>query len=145
MAQSTRHGAQLSAKDTLVMEALRAAARPLSAYDIIDLLHTEGISSPPTVYRALKRLTHAGLAHRIESLNAFVPCAQAAHVSAAAFAICSDCGTVIEFHQPDAIEKLAQWADQHTFQVNRMTIELRGQCDSCASAPTNPTARRGQA
>jgi Fur family transcriptional regulator, zinc uptake regulator len=134
MARSTRHGAQLNAKETLIVEALRAAARPLSAYDIIDLLRAEGISSPPTVYRALKRLTHAGLAHRIESLNAFVPCAHAAHASGAAFAICSDCGSVIEFHKPDAIENLAQWAAQNTFQVNRMTIELRGQCHSCALA-----------
>jgi Fur family transcriptional regulator, zinc uptake regulator len=140
MARSTRHGAQLNAKDTLIVETLRAAARPLSAYAIIDLLHAEGISSPPTVYRALKRLTHAGLAHRIESLNAFVSCAQAAHASAAAFAICSDCGTVIEFHQPTTTASLAQWADQNTFQVNTMTIELRGQCDSCASAPRTPTA-----
>ncbi len=123
-------------KDALIVEALRRAARPLSAYDLIELLHEAGVSSPPTVYRALKRLTEAGLAHRIESLNAFVSCAYGGHTGTAAFAICCDCGTVSEFHQDAVVALLSQWAASRDFLIHKTTIELRGRCHDCASKTT---------
>ena len=51
----------------------------MSAYDLIQVLHSEGMSSPPTMYRALRQLVDAGVAHRIESLNAFVACRHEHH------------------------------------------------------------------
>lgn len=116
------------------MEALRRAARPLSAYDLIDLLHDDGISSPPTVYRALKRLTDLGLTHRIESLNAFVSCSHGGHTSTAAFAICNDCKSVSEFHQDALADLLRIWAQERRFQLLNTTIEIKGRCHSCASS-----------
>lgn len=120
-----RRTAKLSEKEALIEAALKKAARPLSAYDLIEVLHADGISSPPTVYRALKRLTDAGLAHRIESLNAFVSCAHAGHGGSAAFAICGDCKSVTEFHQDQVVRLLEQWAHTNAFQVVKTTIEPR--------------------
>lgn len=134
MARESRGQRALSAKETLIVDALRQARRPLSAYDLIELLHGDGVSSPPTVYRALKRLTEAGLAHRIESLNAFVSCAHGGHTGTAAFAICDDCGTVDEFHQDAVVELLARWARDRQFRIDKTTIELRGLCRNCAAA-----------
>ena len=134
MARTKRLPTTLSDKERLIREALRAAKRPLSAYDLIELLHNDGVSSPPTVYRALKRLTEAGFAHRIESLNAFVCCSHDVHASSAAFAICDDCGAVTEFHQGAVTERLGDWAQAQAFDVQKTTIELRGRCRDC-SAP----------
>jgi Fur family transcriptional regulator, zinc uptake regulator len=134
MARGSRAQQALSPKETLIVEALRRAARPMSAYDLIELLHDEGVSSPPTVYRALKRLTDLGLTHRIESLNAFVSCSHGGHAGSAAFAICSDCGTVSEFHHEAVATLLGAWADEQQFSIQKTTIELRGQCHDCVSA-----------
>jgi Fur family zinc uptake transcriptional regulator len=140
MARSSKSQRALSPKERLIVGALRRADRPLSAYDLIDLLHTEGVSSPPTVYRALKRLTELGLTHRIESLNAFVPCVHGGHAGTAAFAICSDCGMVSEFHHDAVAALLRTWAGEHHFEIRQTTIELRGQCHDCGHTVDGQTS-----
>jgi Fur family transcriptional regulator, zinc uptake regulator len=140
MGRAKRAPSALNEKEQLIRDALRAAARPLSAYDLIELLHENGVSSPPTVYRALKRLTDAGFAHRVESLNAFVCCSHDAHASSAAFAICDDCGSVTEFHHDNVTDKLDSWAQAQAFKLEKTTIELRGRCRSCTAGPTQSDA-----
>jgi Fur family transcriptional regulator, zinc uptake regulator len=137
MARGSKSQDGLSPKEALIVEALRRAARPLSAYDLIELLHDEGVSSPPTVYRALKRLTEMGITHRIESLNAFVCCSHGGHNGTAAFAICADCGTVSEFHHDAVASLLGAWAEEQDFSIQKTTIELRGQCHDCGSSTAN--------
>jgi Fur family zinc uptake transcriptional regulator len=60
-----------------VLEMLVTPPRPLNAYDLMAKLTPLAIASPPTVYRALKRLISDGKVHRIESLNAFIACSHA--------------------------------------------------------------------
>jgi Fur family zinc uptake transcriptional regulator len=136
MPRNSRPRQSLTTRELLVEGALRKAGRPLSAYDLIELLHNDGVSSPPTVYRVLKRLTEAGLAHRVESLNAFVSCAHAGHSVQAAFAICRDCGAVSEFHDGDIARHVQRWADDNKFRIGKSTIELLGQCSACQASPT---------
>lgn len=117
----------------MIADALRAAGRPVGAYEIIDKLREKAVLAPQTVYRSLDRLIAAGAAHRLESINAFVACSHASHVGAAVFAICEDCGRVDEFDQPKAVEALAAWARREHFSVRTMTLELRGRCSRCAA------------
>lgn len=134
MARGAGSQRALSPNETLIIKALRKAGRPLGAYDLIGLLHSEGVSSPPTVYRALKRLTELGLTHRIESLNAFVSCAHGGHDGSAVFAICNDCGATSEFHLDEVGDLLGRWSRQQGFAVQSTMIELRGRCGACTSA-----------
>lgn len=134
-----KHDSALNPKEMLVAATLQEAARPLSAYDIIDRLKGQGFSSPPTVYRALARLVEAGLAHRLESLNAFVSCAHGSHGGAAMFAICDSCGEVDEFDQGDVVKRLKKWAKGARFAVRTMTLELRGRCAECAQTQGSAT------
>lgn len=120
-------------QDKMIVEALRAAGRPVSAYEIIDRLREQASLAPQTVYRSLDRLIAAGSAHRLESLNAFVACSHTTHEGAAVFAICDDCGAVTELESPKAIEALAAWAKRERFIVRAMTLELRGRCAACAA------------
>jgi len=123
------------AQDKLIVEALRDVGRPVSAYELIDQLRDKGVTAPPTVYRALGRLIADGLAHRLESLNAFVACQHShQHCVAAVFAICESCGMVNEFHEDAAVELLAAWADKSQFAMREMTLELRGRCSQCTGA-----------
>jgi Fur family zinc uptake transcriptional regulator len=120
-------------QDKMIVDALRGAGRPVSAYEIIDQLRGKATLAPQTVYRALDRLIASGSAHRLESLNAFVACAHLAHDGAAVFAICDSCGIVTEFEEPRAIAALAAWAKKAKFQTRTMTLELRGRCAACAN------------
>jgi Fur family zinc uptake transcriptional regulator len=113
---------------------LAHAAGPLSAYDILDRLRGDGLRAPLQVYRALDKLTERGLAHRLESLNAFVCCADAhCHdTGTIAFAICEACGKVEEFAEPAIAQKLKNWSRSSGFRPSRMTVELHGICKACA-------------
>jgi Fur family transcriptional regulator, zinc uptake regulator len=123
-------------QDRIIVTALRDVGRPVSAYELIEQVRGKGVTAPPTVYRALQRLIDDGLAHRLESLNAFVACSHAHHRGKAVFAICEACGTVQEFDSPGAIKHLQAWAGKHDFAVRSMTLELRGLCAACDAAET---------
>jgi Fur family zinc uptake transcriptional regulator len=125
----------LTRNQELVLGTLAHATAPLSAYDILDRLRDEGLRAPLQVYRALDKLTERGLAHRLESLNAFVCCADAQCHGAGgstAFAICDRCGRVEEFAEPGIDSKLKGWSKASGFVPSRMTIEIRGLCKDCS-------------
>ena len=126
----------LTHNQELVLGTLAHSDAPLSAYDILDRLRSEGLRAPLQVYRALEKLTERGLAHRLESLNAFVCCAdEHCHERGGtiAFAICEACGRVEEFAEKSIEQKLAGWSRNAGFVPSRMTIELRGLCKECAA------------
>jgi Fur family zinc uptake transcriptional regulator len=124
----------LSATQARVLDLLTEARKPLSAYDLLGLLRAEGVNAPPTVYRALDKLISRGLAHRIESLNAFVACNTPHHSELAAFAICDHCGAVDEITDAALGPSLAALAGAKGFHASRMTVELRGHCKACETA-----------
>lgn len=124
----------LTRNQSLVLDQLSEAVGPMSAYDILGKLGDEGIKAPLQVYRALDKLLEKGLAHRLESLNAFVACAEP-HCHRAgiiAFAICETCGQVSEFSDFVMRQRLEGWADTSGFHATKTTVEIRGQCAACA-------------
>lgn len=124
----------LTRNQTLVLDALSATAAPQSAYDLLDRLRDEGLRAPLQVYRALEKLTALGLAHRLESLNAFVACAKPhCHLGGlVAFAICQNCGHVHEFSDTVVSERLKEWTLGQHFVTQSTVLELRGLCAKCA-------------
>ena len=120
------------ANNEQVYRVLRSAQGPMTAYEILDAVRPQGISAPPTVYRALNRLMRDGLAHRLESKNAYVACSdpQRRHDSAV-FAICRDCGHIDEMHEGAVVKSLTRKIAKRGFVVDRTTIEIEGLCASC--------------
>ena len=125
---------------TNIMEALTEAARPLSAYDLLDRLRPTGVAAPLTVYRALDKLMASGKVHRIESLNAFVACCDGEHQHeqtdtapprAVGFAICDGCGTVDEFSDVDLFAHLGDRLAAKGFAPRSSAIEVHGRCAGC--------------
>ena len=57
-----------------VLQYLKNKDQPLSAYDILEGMRSEGVAAATTVYRALDKLLSIGLVHKIESLNAWTVC-----------------------------------------------------------------------
>lgn len=136
MAHDHTHPGDLTRNQELVLGALNHAPAPLSAYDILDRLRGDGLRAPLQVYRALDKLVERGLAHRLESLNAFVACADAHchRKGLIAFAICESCGKVDEFADAVIEERMGSWASATGFKVERTTMEIRGKCAMCLAA-----------
>lgn len=127
-------GERLTAPRRRVLERLLAADGPLKAYDLVGEAEAGAqAAKPPTVYRALGFLERMGLAHRIESLNAFVACRQGGAPHAAAFLICDCCGATSEV-EPAGVDRLVEAAAQAGYTVGSVTVEARGRCAACAAA-----------
>jgi Fur family transcriptional regulator, zinc uptake regulator len=130
------HGAArpaLTRNQTLVLGVLDKSSSPVSAYAILDALRGEGLRAPLQIYRALDKLIEAGLAHRLESMNAFVTCRHPGHdaLASTAFLICERCGRVDEATDQSLAAPLGKIAACGGFTVSRATIELRGLCAAC--------------
>jgi Fur family zinc uptake transcriptional regulator len=112
-----------------VLELLLEADQPLKAYDLMAAYGEGAPAKPPTVYRALDFLERLGFAHRIESLNAYVPCRRSGESHSAAFLICDCCGAAEEF-APDFSLQLAA-AQARGYAVDSVTLEVHGRCPAC--------------
>jgi len=131
-----RHSRSGVANHEKVLRVLRSAATPMTAYAVMKSVQSSPPWTPPTVYRALKRLVDAGLVHRIESINAYVICAHDQHRGAAAvIAICRSCGGAEELAEDCVFEQLTNVAQPHGFRIEQAVIELTGQCARCAERP----------
>ncbi len=117
-----------------VLRLLLEDAKPTKAYDLIARLDGIGAPKPPTVYRALDFLLDMGLAHKIESLNAYVACGHLSHAHAAIFLICEDCGSAMELHAENTLGQVRRDAEAVGFQLRRAVMEARGLCAECQGA-----------
>lgn len=103
---------------------------PVKAYDLLDQLEPEhGSPKPPTVYRALDFLSKLGLVHRVEALNAYVPCDHTHMGHVAEFFICESCASVKERHAADHSD-----CAPTGFTVTRSVIEHYGRCAACQTS-----------
>ncbi|XBQ14905.1 MAG: transcriptional repressor [Oceanicaulis sp.] len=109
-----------------VLELLVEAGGPVKAYDLLAALKPGGAAQPPTVYRALDFLTKAGLAHKVEALNAYTACLHGEEEGGAELFICEGCGAVEERH----VHADAEHAPAG-FTVARSVIEHYGRCAAC--------------
>ena len=119
-----------------VLELLWARGRPMGAYELIEALKLESSRrvGPPTVYRALEFLTAQGFVSRIESLNAYMPCAHPERDHDCLFFICSGCRASVELEDPRIEGLLAEDAAALGFVATRRTVEVEGMCARCAEA-----------
>jgi Fur family zinc uptake transcriptional regulator len=123
-------GAQCTEVRRRVLEALWQAGQPLSAYELMPRLEAalERRLTPPTVYRSLDFLMDQRLVSRIESRNAFVPCARPEHPHACVFFVCDRCSCSVEVENPAIEHLLTDDAASLGFEVHRRVVELQGLC-----------------
>ena len=130
-----RDGAQLTDLRRCVLGLVLEADGPVTAYQLLDRLRKVRKGAvPPTVYRTLEFLLEQGLVHRLERLNAFIPCAETGHRHVAQFLICRECGSVAEIEDQAAARALAHAAERKGFQARDTVVEIEGTCAACAHA-----------
>lgn len=115
-----------------VLRLLLESTEPAKAYDLLANLDGEGSAKPPTIYRALDFLQDVGLAHKIESLNAFVACGHASHSHSAVFLICDTCGGAEELHAISTTAAIEAETNAAGFKISHAMLEAHGICRACA-------------
>ena len=125
-------GVRLTRQRRKVLEILCAQGRPMGAYEVLEELSAviPG-AKPPTVYRALDFLLAQGLAHKLESLNAFIGCTHPEHPHDSQFLICCDCGEVAELEDPQVERSLGKALEECGFQAEGQVVEVTGHCARC--------------
>lgn len=116
-----------------VMRALAQSHTPLGAYDIVERLAAEGEGAPPmSVYRVLDFLVAEGLAHRIESRNAYLACTHPHDIDeVVVFLICERCGLTREVGSHAVGRDLAWAARAAGFTPRQRVLEVAGTCARC--------------
>ena len=128
-----REGQRLTDLRRRVLELVWSSHQPIGAYAILGQLKAGKAAAPPTVYRALDFLLERGLIHRIESLNAFVGCAQPGDDHMVQFLICTSCGNAVELADARVTKAIGAVAGDHGFMLQNRIVELTGLCASCGS------------
>jgi Fur family transcriptional regulator, zinc uptake regulator len=122
---------KLSRNQSEILSCLRRAKEPMSAYAILDKVRIAGISHPPTVYRALAELMDKGMVHRLQSRSAFIACGHGACDGKFAFAICRECGKVVEIPLSDDDQAALLRLAPKEIAPEQVTLELAGLCRDC--------------
>lgn len=127
-------GLRLTKSRKRVLELIWQGHKALKAYDLIALYDGgRGTTKPPTVYRALDFLVSNGLAHRIESLNAYIGCPMPAHGHDSHFFICDCCLEVTELDAPGVDRTIEAEAKASRFRISKKNLEIHGTCEACAA------------
>lgn len=141
-----RKGLRMTPLRRNVMKALAESHVPLGAYEIVQKLADGGDPTPPmSVYRVLDFLVAEGLAHRIESRNAYLACGHPHDGDeVVVFLICDRCGLTREVAS-HAVGRDLSWAARAAgFEPRQRVLEVAGTCTHCreaASADPAPAAK----
>ncbi|MBK1649251.1 Fur family transcriptional regulator [Rhabdochromatium marinum] len=127
-------GLRLTEQRKTVLRLLCAANKPMSAYELLECMRTVVKNpAPPTVYRALDFLLEQGLAHKLESLHAYIGCTHPDHPHASQFLICDGCGEVTEVEDASVAASLQAAGQALGFQAKRPIVEVLGTCAQCCA------------
>ena len=127
-----KRGEKLTDQRREVLSLLLSAPGSMKAYDLLAAIQKQKpTAAPPTVYRALDFLVTAGLAHKLESKNAFVACCDFEHPHHGVMLICDQCHTVKELSDNVLEARLVEDAATYGFHVAEQDIEVKGLCANC--------------
>lgn len=125
-----------------VFALLAGQDRPLSAYDLADML--SGVRgrrvAPNSIYRILDLFVANNLALRIESANAYMVNAHPGCRHDCIFLVCRDCGGATHVDEDAVSREVRAIADRSGFAAERPVVEVLGICADCRPAATGETA-----
>lgn len=116
-----------------IFDALAAQEKPVSAYDIADLVsQARGKRvAPNSVYRILDLFVASNIAMRVESANAYIANAHPGCRHDCIFLVCDKCGQVTHLDDDPVTSAIRAAADGQGFAAERPIVEVRGTCAAC--------------
>jgi len=122
----------------------RADPRHQSAEDVYRTLIAEDVDiGLATVYRVLTQFEQAGILTRsqFDGTRAVFELNDGDHHD---HLICTSCGKVVEFYEPDIEQQQHEVAHKHGFALESHTMMLYGICPTCAETQNTSRNRSGQ-
>lgn len=136
-------GTRLTPIRRRVLEILLRRHTSLKAYELLDEFKVlQPGAAPPTVYRALDFLVEQGLIHRLDAINAWTACTDAAGTPHDVLVVCTRCGAVAELSDPELSHQLAACVAETGFTLTGHETELRALCRTCQQAPAHMAPER---
>ena len=127
-----QRGKRLTPIRRKVLELLLRHGRSIKAYELLDAIKAEHQgAAPPTVYRALDFLVEEGLIHRLDAVNAWSACHDAAGDPHDLLVVCTHCGAVAEISDPAMSRQLAERVAKTGFALATHETEIRALCPDC--------------
>ena len=127
-----QRGKRLTPIRRKVLELLLRHGRSIKAYELLDAMKAEHPgAAPPTVYRALDFLVEEGLIHRLDAVNAWSACHDAAGAPHDLLVVCTQCGAVAEISDPAMSRQLAERVAKTGFILATHETEIRALCPDC--------------
>lgn len=126
-----------------VLSLLLMHNRCVKAYELLeDLKKTHVNATPPTIYRALEFLISEGLAHRVDSVNAYIACGDPISGTHNLIAICTACNAAAEINDDKIIHVLINCLRRIKFEPTGTAIEIQALCGPCRDKYQKSAARR---
>lgn len=122
-------GHKLTRPRRLIIEALFAQQRAVTAADLLAALGEQGVSLA-SIYRTLDLLVELGLAEPVAQADAeqrYLACSLAHHHHV----ICDRCGLVTELDECDLAPFEAVVAERTRYAIEGHTLEFHGRCPAC--------------
>ena len=127
-----QRGRRLTPIRRKVLELLLRHGRSLKAYELLEAMRAvHPGAAPPTVYRALDFLVEEGLIHRLDAVNAWTACHDAAGAPHDLLVVCTGCGAVAEVSDPAMSRQLAERVARTGFALATHETEIRALCPQC--------------
>jgi Fur family zinc uptake transcriptional regulator len=141
-----QRGRRLTPIRRKVLELLLRHGRSLKAYELLEAMRTEHPgAAPPTVYRALDFLVDEGLIHRLDAVNAWSACHDAAGAPHDLLVVCTGCGAVAELSDPAMSRQLAERVARTGYALTTHETEIRALCPDCQRAAPASEQAHGHA
>jgi len=125
-------GYKITKPRKLVLEVLGRAQRPVSPYDIQEILRQRGKNlNHVTIYRILDLFCHLNLAHRVSSSGRFVRCSLGKGEGCHRLMVCRQCGAIQEFIDRRLCREESELAQNSGFHTEYHLSESSGICANC--------------
>lgn len=136
-ARLRREGQRYTANRRVLIDALRAADRPVTVLELIDA--TPGIPQS-SAYRNLSVLEEAGVVRRLVTADDTARYELAEDLTGHHHhLICERCGSVVDIDVPSSLEEgvssfSSSIARSHGFRIEHHRLDLIGVCPACTAA-----------
>jgi Fur family zinc uptake transcriptional regulator len=129
----TEKAVRLTPLREAVLRVLLSSHKALGAYEIIEQLQRQGRRlAPISVYRIIDVLLETGLAHRLESRNAYFACLSDHNdTNSLLVLVCEGCRRVAETEAPEAWREIKTMIQSNGFAVSDTVLEVQGTCPDC--------------